>query len=466
MVRHGVPTRSLLAMTAALGATVVLMGAPRSSTPDDARRLVAEARQALEEDRYEDALDLSGSAVEIAPDLAPAHVVKADALYRRGDFNEAERHYRAAVELDEESASAHFGVGRILRTLGRYSEAASSFSRAAALSPHTPRYLRILANHLARRDDSLALLRRYLALVGPDPPAEEKEIAGNVRAWVALLDKVGDAPLSELVRADPCEVRLDVRKGQPYLRLAVNGVKNQRFVFDTGATGLTVSPRLARRARLEPIRPFTIAGTGAGRTERGDLVVLSEIVLCEGIVLRNVPATIREPAGPEEGLIGPSLFSAFDLTIDLKRRRLSLESPGEQRPGRVEPFRNVGGEIFITAEVNGIPFNAMVDTGSAATLVGRTTVGRVPGLAAMPGQWFAGTTLGVGGPLGDRKVIVSGALQFAGRDYPADGLLSGDLSGISRSLESEVYVILGVPHLDDSAFTIDYRRMTVTFARP
>ena len=39
------------------------------------------------------------------------------------------------------------------------------------------------------------------------------------------------------------------------------------------------------------------------------------------------------------------------------------------------------------------------------------------------------------------------------------------LSGFSRSLESEVYVILGAPQLDDSPFTIDYGRMTLTFGQ-
>jgi len=394
-----------------------------------------------------------------------------DALFRRGDFDESERHYRRAVELDPNLPAAQFGVGRILRTLGRYGEAAEHFSRATALAPTVPRYLRVLANHLARREDSLAMLRRYLQVVKESPGLEEDSTVRNVEAWVALLESVGDRPIQEMVKNEPGTVPVQVFRGQTYIKMMVAGQAAQRLLFDTGATGLTISHRIAARARLIPIRPFTISGTGARRTETGDLVLVPEIAVGEGIVIRNVPATVRDPTGTEEGLVGPSLFSQFDITVDLKGRRLVFARPGggELAPGRVEPFRNVGGEIVIAARVNGQPLNAMVDTGSASTVIGRTTLSRVTGLEAVPAHWGTsqdpGATgiLGIGGPLADRKVLVKGTISFAGRDYPANGLPSADLEGFSRALESEIHVILGSPHLDDAPFTIDYRNMRVTF---
>ncbi len=444
-----------------------------SGNQEGARRLTEEALSLLKQDLYEDALDAAGSAVEMWPEHAPAHTAKAMALYRRGDFIEAERHYRRAVELDPDHAPGHYGVGRILRTLGKYAEAAESFSKAAALAPDVPKYMRTLSNHLQRREDSLELLRRYLVMVKYRPestdttyePLESKATIRNVEAWVALLESLGDRPLNHMTRADPGSIRLEVSRLQPYMRMAVAGIKSQRFVFDTGATGLTISPRIAARAKLEPIRPFTIVGTGGGRTETGDLVLIDEIALGEGIVIRNVPATVRDPAGPEEGLVGPSMFSRFNVTVDLKKRRLTLGPKGEVTPGRVEPFRNVGGQIMVTARLDDVPLNAMVDTGSTTTIVGTTAVSRIPGLSTVPGSWISGPIVGVGGPIADRRMILSGGFSLASRSYPADGLPTGDLSGFSRALESEVYMILGVPHLDDSAFTIDYEAMTVTFAQ-
>jgi predicted aspartyl protease len=442
--------------------------APATGLPETAAAAVARIRDLLRDDLYEDALDLASAAAARWPDHAPALVVKGDALYRRGDFDEAGQAYRQAEAADPNEASAHFGIGRILRTEGRYAEAASSFSRAAALGPDVPKHLRVLANHLALRADAITLLDRYLELTRtlPGRGGEDEATVRNVEAWLALLRRMGDRPLSHMARAEPVTAPLRRGDRQPSLRLGVGTLKNQPFVFDTGATGVTISPRLASRLRLEPIRPFTITGTGAARTETGDLVVLDRLTVGDGIVIENVPATVREPTGPEEGLVGPSLFASFDVRVDLRGGKVSFHRRGSAPEGRVEPFRNVGGQIVIRAELNGVPLNALVDTGATSTLIARSAIRRVPGLQALPGSWFSGTTSGVGGALGDRKVIAEGTVAFAGRSRPAAGLVSGDLSHFSRALESEVYLLLGAAHLDDTPFTIRYGAMSVIFEEP
>src|SRR5262249_32339995 len=158
---------------------------------------------------------------------------------------------------------------------GKYGDAAESFHRAAALDPGNAKYLRILSNHLALREDVLKLLARYLEL----PPAEDEGIIKNVRAWMELLKEMGDEPLDEVVRSDPTTLPLNVLRGQAYLKADVNGAIGQRFAFDTGATGITVSPRLAKLAKLKPIRPVTITGMGGKGTVDGDLVVIRSLTL-------------------------------------------------------------------------------------------------------------------------------------------------------------------------------------------
>jgi len=435
-----------------VGLTSLALAAALQAAPppaDPASDLIREARKLLREDLFEDALASAESAVARRPDSAAAHVVMADALYRRGDFDRAEERYRKAVELDPNSAAGHFGIGRILRTLGRYGEAAESYSRAAALAPEVPRHLRQLANHLARRQDVVTMLRRYIEIarapLNPDD-AEDEAAVRNVEAYLALLQQAGDAPLSEMVRAEPCVVRLDVIRHQAFLKLRVGSIANQRFVFDSGATGVTISPRLAARAKLSAIKPFTITASPAARLETGALVLIPELALGDGIVVRNVPATIRDPAGPEEGLIGPSLVSALDITIDLKKGALRLDTPAEgTREGTTLPFRNVGGQIVAQALVNDIPLSAMIDTGSISTIISRSAVSRAPGLVA------------------DRRAVIAGRLALGPGRWPADGLATSDLTRFSRALESEIYVLMGAPHLDDWIVTISYRRMTLRF---
>ena len=467
----GAPRASLAACLAALLAAGLALAAPPppTSTASEAPAadLIQSARTLLREDLFEDALAAAGSAVARSPESAEAHVVMADALYRRGDFDAAGEHYRRAAALDPNCAGAPFGIGRILRTEGRYAEAAESFARAAALAPDVPKHLRLLANHLALRKDVIAMLRRYLEMArAPKNPAdaEDEPTVRNVEAYLALLQSVGEMPLSEMIRAEPCSVPLHVNHGQAYVKLRIGEVDKQRFVFDTGSTGLTISPRLAARARLKAIKPFSITATPAARLETGSLVLVPELALGEGIVVRNVPATVREPAGPEEGLVGPSLLAALDITIDMRKGRLTLDKPdGPPRAGTLVPFRNVGGQIVAVAQVNDIPLNAMIDTGSVATIISRSAVARVPGLSAVPPAFAPGVSAGAGGPP-DRRAILTGRLALGPGRWPADGLASRDLKGFSRALESEIYVLMGAPQLDDFVLTISYRRMTLTFA--
>ena len=59
------------------------------------------------------------------------------------------------------------------------------------------------------------------------------------------------------------------------------------------------------------------------------------------------------------------------VKVEMKKARLTFEPPSASRAGRALKFRNVGGQILITATLNGLPFNAMVDTGADSTIIGK-----------------------------------------------------------------------------------------------
>ncbi len=423
-------------------------------------------RRLLAEDRFEEALAGARLLVASDPGSAAASALMGDALYRRGDFEEAEEAYRAAATEDPNLAEAHFGVARILRTLGRYGDAAESFHRAAALAPENPKYLRILANHLARRQDVLTMLARYLEL----PPAEDEAIVRNVRAFMELLKSLGQEPLGEVTRSEPTDLPLNVLRGQAYLKADVNDLAGRRFAFDTGATGITVSPRLAKQAKMKPIRAFTITGMGEKGTVTGDLVVIKTLTL-GGITIKNVAATVAEPAGPEEGLMGPSILGSFLISVDLDGGLLRLRPhgalphsvTGETRPGSIRiPFRNVGGQIVVRSSLNGTPLNAMVDTGSSSSLAALSALPRVAGADLLPAEWTQGRSVGVGGNL-PRKALRAATLGLAGEEFKADGMSCVDLSRFSRAVESEIYLVIGFPELARFTLDVDYRSNTLTF---
>lgn len=77
------------------------------------------------------------------PGLSPAaavHVDSGNAAYRAGDYEEARRQFRAAVEAQPESQAAWFGVYMAERALGNEDSAEAALERAGDL-PHPGGFL-------------------------------------------------------------------------------------------------------------------------------------------------------------------------------------------------------------------------------------------------------------------------------------------------------------------------------------
>ena len=97
-----------------LGQSLLLAGDPRG-----ALRIL----DALAEQRPEDA--------RVRNDIGEAH-------RRMGQFEDAERHFREALELDERHAPAHFNLALALVQLERRAEALEAFERYLSLRPDAP----------------------------------------------------------------------------------------------------------------------------------------------------------------------------------------------------------------------------------------------------------------------------------------------------------------------------------------
>jgi len=78
---------------------------------------------------------LATRALEIAPDLALAHVAKGLVAWRRFDTQLAVRHLTRAAALDPGSATAAWSAGYVLAEVGRTGEARELGDRARALDP-------------------------------------------------------------------------------------------------------------------------------------------------------------------------------------------------------------------------------------------------------------------------------------------------------------------------------------------
>lgn len=107
-------------------------------------------------------------ALEVGDGLAEAHAVFAfNCFWHEWDWNEAERHFRRALQLDPNSADTHWMYAHLPSNLGRHGEALAMIARARELDP-----LSGLINamegqfllHAGRTEDALVRLREALEL--------------------------------------------------------------------------------------------------------------------------------------------------------------------------------------------------------------------------------------------------------------------------------------------------------------
>ncbi|MGK2858278.1 MAG: protein kinase domain-containing protein [Thermoanaerobaculia bacterium] len=86
-------------------------------------------------DAVRDAEEASAKAIELAPQLAEAHVARGLALSLTGRNDEATLELDAAIAIDSSNYDAHYIKGRVMFSLGRHAEAAKQFENACALQP-------------------------------------------------------------------------------------------------------------------------------------------------------------------------------------------------------------------------------------------------------------------------------------------------------------------------------------------
>jgi len=103
---------------------------------------------------YRDQRTLFEAVVEQNPGAWGAHVVLGNEAYSRGELDQAEAHYRAALRLNPVYWEAVNGLGIVRATRGELEPAIASFKRVLELRPehaHARRNLRLAQRQLQRR---------------------------------------------------------------------------------------------------------------------------------------------------------------------------------------------------------------------------------------------------------------------------------------------------------------------------
>jgi len=115
-------------------------------------------------------------AIELSPDDVSLHFALIDAFQGKGDFIQAERCCRNALEMDSKSARGWECLGGILQTLGRFDEAANCFRQSLQLQPSGIVSLKLAK--MARQTDAGDLARLIDLLQQSDLAPRERVAAG------------------------------------------------------------------------------------------------------------------------------------------------------------------------------------------------------------------------------------------------------------------------------------------------
>jgi predicted aspartyl protease len=209
------------------------------------------------------------------------------------------------------------------------------------------------------------------------------------RGWVALalagLLAACAAPCA-YDAGDPLPVT--AVRDLPMVPVRING-QAVPFLLDTGATNSVLLPEAVERLRLPTDALRTTAGHGIGGEFQLQNALLGELRVGQR-ALRNLTLPVIAHAQPGQsimaGVLGADFLRSYDLEIDMPARRMTLHGARSCRSGPppwvgdsdsipVQVLPN--GWVTLRAEVDGVPTDALLDTGASITIVNQSAALRM-----------------------------------------------------------------------------------------
>jgi clan AA aspartic protease (TIGR02281 family) len=198
-----------------------------------------------------------------------------------------------------------------------WNEAARQWSHAVALRPDNAYFNYMRATSLARlghRHAAADALQMTLLL------QPEERLARQIRTDLAGLSGSGDT-----AAAGESAVPLETSRGVWVVPVLVNGKHQGRFLLDTGASVVVLSPAFAGTVGAIAREKDTLElDTLAGRT-RGAWATLASLKVGDAEV-RNAAVIVHPPGGDLDGILGNTFLNRWDIALDPDRRVLRLRN--------------------------------------------------------------------------------------------------------------------------------------------
>jgi hypothetical protein len=369
------------------------------------------------------------------------------------------------------------GLAEIYSAVSKSRTARDLLRQAYLACPDDPALMLARANTL-RSTEHIAALEKTLAAI--DPASED---ARGLRAHIASDRAVGDRKIRRLTSTyEPARIKLTEIMQSP-TRLRGFGVRvqfNQRHIatllLDTGASGISLAPNIAKKAGLELLSDESSEAKGIGNKKPQDsFSYLASEVRIGPVVFADHPVSVFRAAKDSdiEGLIGADVFQRFIVNLDFPRLQMDLEpyqSTTDDDPQDVsatnEGFHRVvraGTHLLIATSVNQSKAKFfLIDSGSFSNLIDSDAAHEFTGVR----QDGFTNVRGIQGKVDRVSRAEQITLVFAGFRQDNPNLIAISLESPSDSLGIGITGVLGMPVLRQLKLTIDYRAGAVRFGRP
>jgi predicted aspartyl protease len=397
-----------------------------------------------------------------APHSAEILAFQGEVDFRKGNFEKARTSYQAAIQMNEKTARAHFGLGKLALAKVNSKTALTEFRRAIALDPTEPLY-HFFASEAADLEKSTAESKRHLEEFVRLYRQDDEDRLTEAKAALALMAAFGNKDYAVVKAPDqPAPIPLRKALNLIFADVKINGKGPYNFVVDTGASQTALSEKLARDLGLKVITSTVLHGVGGSGKANSNIYRIDQLQIGD-VSVGDLPAgTFDDPVISQiaDGIIGTAMLADFIVTINYPDGRIELTHKPVNTPDAI-PIWCVNNMLLLPADANGKPGNFIVDTGAITSVLSLGMANAMGINEKSPGALVDLGIAGVGGAQGVTLMLPQVTLKTTRQSETLNQAVAIDLKEVSKMLGTEVSGVAGFDFLSKYKLTLDYYKAEI-----
>jgi len=397
-----------------------------------------------------------------SPRSAETLAFQGEVDFRKGNFEKARTSYQAAIQMNEKTARAHFGLGKLALAKVNSKTALSEFRRAIALDPMEPLY-HFYASEAADLEKNTAESRKHLEeFVRLDRHDDEDRLT-EAKAGLALMAAFGNKEYAVIKAPDqPAPIPLRKMLNLIFADVKINGKGPYNFVVDTGASQTALSEKLAQDLGLKAITSTVLHGVGGSGKANSNIYRIGQLQIGDVSVGDLPVGTFADPVISQlaDGIIGTAMLADFIVTINYPDGRMELTHKPVTATDAI-PIWCVSNMLLLPADANWKPGNFIVDTGAITSVLSLSMANAMGINEKTPGALVDLGIAGVGGAQGVTLMLPPVTLKTARQSEALSQALAIDLKEVSKMLGTEVSGVAGFDFLKNYKLTLDYYKAEI-----